>query len=100
LPPEPPEPGPAVEVCINVEDCGGNIIITTPSAPGMTNPVLMKEIDHIGKTEQPRLSLPRSVENTNDVTGIAENIINPPRFTDALQISIKGLSVYRRSKHA
>lgn len=97
VPPPPINPGPEVEICYRMEDTFGNLFIVTPSAAGFLNAVGLRELDHVGLTENPGLNMPRAVENAAEALRYVESFTDPVSFADGLMLFIRGLRIYRGS---
>jgi len=96
VPPSPPAPGPAVEICIDMEDCDGNFFLVAPSTAGSTNAASIKEVSHVGAQEMARVSFANPLDSAGQAASEVANFIDPPRFTDGLIIGFRGLAQYNR----
>jgi hypothetical protein len=94
-PPTPPTPGAHVSFALSLSALHGNVMITTPSSPGVVNPVVLVEMAAQGKQDLATLNLGK-VRNVADSEHAIQEFVKPPQFTNGLAIGIKGLAQYRR----
>lgn len=94
LPPHPPALGPSVSFDLVVASASGNIGIIAPSA-GDFNAAYVLDCPGSNMQGQAKLST-QPAYNLADVAKAMADFGNPPTFTDAIEIGIKGLAQYRR----
>jgi hypothetical protein len=96
IPPGPVPPGPCIEVCYDMEDLGGNFYIVTPSAPGYSNAVGVKEMDQDSAQALARINIREPVTSYQDVSRITNQVANPPFLAGGIVIYFKGMNQYKK----
>ena len=95
-PPPPPSPGVAQHECVDLADLpGSTLLIVTPSGGSMLNVVAVVGVR--GVFGQSFFVQAKPVESISELANQFNNFTDPPLSSDALRISIKGLSTYKRS---
>jgi hypothetical protein len=97
-----PDPGPEIDFCYDVYSfIGSSFYIVTPSVPGAWNPLHIKSHHDYAFKGSARLRVPaRSVTNVDDVEALVARFRDPPDLGDAMELSFKGLSAFKRGSHA